>query len=853
MNPVDAFQVIKFKKSAGSDGRMLKNPFPNAMELDKELVVIPSAFSRLYQGLPSFTKAIWCVTIMSHLEDRYKYKTDAEKRAQIAHFEASDQYTMKTHQTIEEFLVEIRSIITATYSDDDLPPQSELHPIVVSKLICLDRFRPSAEKLHHKLTDKDSPFSDLHKLSLDALFKSSFGFIDKSYHEHRNLLKVHMAKGGTPSSEYCPEIIPAPIHNSKYEDSRPKVHLKRSEATVHDVSKEKCFKFIKTGECTTENCMRIHDPRVREMCVKANKSQPAPDVKEPKSEKSNFIQKNQIHLQGKQTWNKDTPEKPQPLVIGSGEKRPHSPSRPKGTNEEDTAVRTKYGNGGRLSPEPREENPNHGRQRGRGGGGRGSKRNGGRSGSPNVTFQLHSLGWKYPGGSKGSEPAKPIRVNNSSVITPAVTISRDDESLHPQVRFLNKNLKASGSEDWVKAANGKDGEYIKRSRNSQGQLVLRADYCVHNGFRYYDSGRAEQPPYLFYSRKEEDYPIEEDLSPFVRFDRGNILYPPGSDRESFGIFDEFGHRFNPATKKRMSRTSSTGLNTAPNTDQSEGSGKSRRVQEREQILIPLTHHEREYSHPGPSDTAHIHKQHYAHALTRSSKGATSTLSTYVPSRQPSTSSSSRYFNVERTSVPNSEDDSETDNGTEQDDQEVPYFPEDVRYQDAEVADIQHLTYTSHGKTSVKDSFHLKYGSKVPTKDTALMDTGAVCHIFKSQMDGDLPFATSQKLILTNNQEMKIAGIVESQQVGTYAVVPSSIENIISVQQLADKGMMCVIAGDYLTILRKGMELTIEPDWIQSIACRHTDGLFRVPLEEFCEDFQINKPVNLSKSAKSSLN
>ena len=154
---------------------------------------------------------------------------------------------------------------------------------------------------------------------------------------------------------------------------------------------------------------------------------------------------------------------------------------------------------------------------------------------------------------------------------------------------------------------------------------------------------------------------------------------------------------------------------------------------------------------------------------------------------------------------------------------------------------------------MKDSFHLKYGSKVPTKVTALMDTGAVCHIFKSQMDGDLPFATSQKLILTNNQEMKIAGIVESEQVGTYAVVPSSIENIISVQQLADKGMMCVIAGDYLTFLRKGMELTIEPDWIQSIACRHTDGLFRVPLDEFCEDFHLNKPVNLSQSAKSSLN
>ena len=222
VNPTDAFQVIKFKKSAGSGGKMLINPFPNAMELDKELVVIPSAFARLYQGLPSFTKAIWCVTIMSHLEDRYKYKTDAEKRAQIAHFEASDQYTMKNHQTIEEFLVEIRSIITATYSDNNLPPQSELHPIVVSKLICLDRFRSPAEKLHHKLTDKDSPFSDLHKLSLDALFKTSFGFIDKSYHEHRNLLKVHMARGGTPSSEYYQETIPLPIHSSKYEDVKPR-------------------------------------------------------------------------------------------------------------------------------------------------------------------------------------------------------------------------------------------------------------------------------------------------------------------------------------------------------------------------------------------------------------------------------------------------------------------------------------------------------------------------------------------------------------------------------------------------------------------------------------------------------
>ena len=198
VNPTDAFQLIKFKKSAGSGGKMLINPFPNAIELDKELVVIPPTFSRLFQGLPPFTKAIWCVTIMSHLEDRYKYKTDAEKRAQVAHFESHDQYVMKNNQTIEEFSVDIRTIINATYSDEDLPSQSELHPIVVSKLICLDRFRSAAEKLHHKLIDKDSPPSDLHKLNLDALFKTSFGFIDKSYHEQRNRLQVHMAQGGIP-------------------------------------------------------------------------------------------------------------------------------------------------------------------------------------------------------------------------------------------------------------------------------------------------------------------------------------------------------------------------------------------------------------------------------------------------------------------------------------------------------------------------------------------------------------------------------------------------------------------------------------------------------------------------------
>ena len=107
--------------------------------------------------------------------------------------------------------------------------------------------------------------------------------------------------------------------------------------------------------------------------------------------------------------------------------------------------------------------------------------------------------------------------------------------------------------------------------------------------------------------------------------------------------------------------------------------------------------------------------------------------------------------------------------------------------------------------------------------------------------------TNQKLVLTNNHEMKIDGLVKDPKIGTYAVVPRSAENIISIQQLADKGMMCIMTADHITIMKPGYNLRIDDNFIQTQACRHIDGLFRIPINEFCDDLNLQKSEKISNS------
>ena len=134
-----------------------------------------------------------------------------------------------------------------------------------------------------------------------------------------------------------------------------------------------------------------------------------------------------------------------------------------------------------------------------------------------------------------------------------------------------------------------------------------------------------------------------------------------------------------------------------------------------------------------------------------------------------------------------------------------------------------------------------FGEQAAQEPTVICDSGAAVGVMSEAFDDDIPTQTNQKLILTNDQEMRINGIVNNTAIGIYAVVPNTKENISSVQQHADKGHTAIITSQHVIILtvKGSSELQLDPGEVQSTFYRHTDGLYRLPISTFSADFNLN--------------
>ena len=133
---------------------------------------------------------------------------------------------------------------------------------------------------------------------------------------------------------------------------------------------------------------------------------------------------------------------------------------------------------------------------------------------------------------------------------------------------------------------------------------------------------------------------------------------------------------------------------------------------------------------------------------------------------------------------------------------------------------------------------------ISTGQTLIGDTGSSIHVLKDQIDsGDKTSRTNIKLGFANGQTMKAASLAVNDKLGKYVIAPASTENIISIQSLLEMGYNLSGNKTHLFIhpphIKEISFARIRPEQISLAFLKHTDGIYRVSMDDLKTSLHLN--------------